>query len=122
MTFSGGTCHSWALSNPPGHTYLILLQLTTTNQVRKKTTNPMRILFVRKNSFCWENCEFIGRALICVEVGHKNELSCRGVVVRTTSDPLTALHTVESLCTVWSVTVQCVVCELCGLCTLWSVN
>ena len=36
---------------------------------------------------CWENCEFIGLALICSEVGHKNELSCRGVVVRTTSDP-----------------------------------
>ena len=87
----------------------------TNNNKSGQRKNPMRILFVRKNSFCWENCEFIGRALICVEVGHKNELSCRGVVVRTTSDPLTVLHTVESLCTVWSV--HCVVCD-CAVCGL----
>ena len=59
--------------------------LTTTDQVGK-------YIFSRKDTFFGvENCEFIGRGLICSEVGHKNELSCRGVVVRTTS---TSLHSV----------------------------
>ena len=93
-----------------GSTYLTFLHLTTTNQVRGNfgifvclyfgsycyfgTPDQMHVFVfgistnqVRIFVCCWENCEFIGLALICSEVGHKNELSCRGVVVRTTSDP-----------------------------------
>ena len=67
-----------ALSPLPGPTYLTFPQLTTTNQVRKHF-QPQKILI------SGEKCGFSGLGLICSEVGHKNELSCRGVVVRTTS-------------------------------------
>ena len=67
-----------ALSPLPGPTYLTFPQLTTTNQVRKHF-QPQKILI------SGGKCGFSGLGLICSEVGHKNELSCRGVVVRTTS-------------------------------------
>ena len=111
-----------------GSTYLTFLHLTTTNQVRSNfgifclyfgsycyfgTPDQMHVFVFSTNQVrifccCWENCEFIGLALICSEVGHKNELSCRGVVVRTTS---TALH---SVCVVHT-HIVCIVCVLCAL-------
>ena len=111
-----------------GSTYLTFLHLTTTNQVRSNfgifvclyfgsycyfgTSDQMHVFVfgisttqVRNFFCCWENWEFIGLALICSEVGHKNELSCRGVVVRTTSDP-------QLFCC-------CSVCGVCGVEFAW---
>ena len=79
LLLSGVMVHkARALSPLPGPTYLTFPQLTTTNQVRKHF-QPQKILI------SGEKCGFSGLGLICSEVGHKNELSCRGVVVRTTS-------------------------------------
>ena len=87
------------------------------------STNQVRICC------CWENCEFIGLALICSEVGHKNELSCRGVVVRTTSDPQLCCCSVCGVEFAWwpecsvncqMINVQCAKCVFCAVWTVWK--
>ena len=92
MNLSGLMVHKGRAPSPlPGPTYLTFPQLTTTNQVRKHF-QPQKILI------SGEKCGFSGLGLICSEVGHKNELSCRGVVVRTTSHCRVVVRTTSHCC------------------------
>ena len=130
MTFSGGTCHSWALSNPPGHTYLILLQLTTTNQVRKKSDEnfvcPEKQFLLRKLRVHWPGSHLRwsgSQKWAVVPRGrssyHIRPLNCAAYCGESVHGVVCALCGLW-LCSVWSV--NCVVCALCGLWTKWCVQ